>query len=71
MDAVTQQILESGLLGALLVLSLFANAYQYREARKLEASHLEYMKDTLTNYALKHQEMTNLLNSIIEYVRAK
>lgn len=70
-DTAFQRLLESGLLGAMLVLSLFAVIYLFRELRNERLSRLEDLKEVWKGDLVFREQIKQTLENITELLRGK
>lgn len=66
-----QQILESGLLGALLVISLLTIGFLFRELQKERLSRLEDLKEVWKGDLVFREQIKQTLENITELLRGK
>ena len=66
-----QQVLETGLLGALLVLALFTIVYLFRELRTERQSRLEDLKEVWKGDLVFREQIKQTLENITELLRGK
>lgn len=70
-ESAFQRILETGLLGALLVLSLFAVAYLFRELRSERLQRLEDLKEVWKGDLVFREQIKTTLDNITQLLRGK
>jgi hypothetical protein len=66
-----QQILESGLLGAFLIVTLFTIAFMYRELAKEKADRLLDLKEVWKGDLVFREQIKQTLENITELLRGK
>lgn len=69
MESAIGTIIESGLLGALLVVSILTVGYLYREVKAERIARYTDLREIIEKESLSRNETKSLLNSILEYVR--
>lgn len=70
-DSALQNILETGLLGALLVLALTTIFYLFRELRKERKDRLEDLKEVWKGDLVFREEIKNTLKMITDLLRGR
>ena len=70
-ETALQRILETGLLGAFLVLALATIFYLFKELRKERLDRLEDMKEIWKGDLTFREEIKNTLNNIVSLLRGK
>ena len=65
MEAALQKIIDSGILGAVLIVSLAGNVYQYKEGKRQALEFETYLKDMLNKI---REERQSLLDRAIKKV---
>jgi hypothetical protein len=66
-----QQILDTGLLGAILILSLGTMAYLFRELRNERLQRIEDLKEVWRGDLVFREEIKNTLQNITDLLRGK
>ena len=66
-----QQILESGLLGAMLVITMLAIAYLYRELVRERSDRLNDLKEVWKGDLVFREQIKQTLENITELLRGK
>lgn len=69
-DALTR-LIESGIIGALLVLAIIAIVFLYRENQKIREARLQDLKDVWAKDMEMRKEIKYLLDNILQILRGK
>lgn len=68
-DSALIQILESGIVGAMLVICLIAIGFLYRENQKIRDARLQDLKDVWAKDMEMRSEIKSLLENILQILR--
>jgi hypothetical protein len=63
------EIINTGTLGALLVVSLLTNAFLYKETRKEQSAHMETIKEYTNKNGLFIEESRETLKNVLTLLR--
>ena len=70
-ESALQRIIESGILGALLVIAFVVIFFLYKETKKERNDRLSEMKDVWQKDVEYRAELKNLIQSILDLLRIK